>query len=31
MYPPVLDLADDTIPAAVTCRALRFSKQAFYQ
>jgi putative transposase len=31
MYPLVLDLADDNIPVAVTCRVLGFSKQAFYQ
>src|ERR1700712_3737225 len=31
MYPLVLDLADDGIPVAVTCRVLGFSKQAFYQ
>ncbi|MFB9387737.1 IS3 family transposase, partial [Pseudonocardia petroleophila] len=31
MYPLVLDLADDKIPVAVTCRVLGFSKQAFYQ
>ncbi len=30
-YPLVLDLAADGIPVAVTCRALGFSKQAFYQ
>jgi transposase InsO family protein len=30
MYPLVLDLADDGIPVAVTCRVLKFSKQAFY-
>ena len=30
MYPLVLDLADDGIPVAVTCRVLGFSKQAFY-
>ena len=29
-YPLVLDLADDGIPIAVTCRVLKFSKQAFY-
>jgi transposase InsO family protein len=29
-YPLVLDLADDGIPVAVTCRVLKFSKQAFY-
>jgi hypothetical protein len=29
-YPLVLDLADDGIPVAVTCRVLGFSKQAFY-
>jgi putative transposase len=29
-YPLVLDLAADHIPIAVTCRALGFSKQAFY-
>jgi hypothetical protein len=31
MYPLVLDLAADKIPVAVTCRVLRFSKQAFYK
>jgi transposase InsO family protein len=31
MFPLVLDLADDKIPVAVTCRVLGFSKQAFYQ
>jgi len=31
MYPLVLDLADDSIPVAVTCRVLGFSKQAFYK
>lgn len=31
MYPLVLDLADDNIPVAVTCRVLGFSNQAFYQ
>jgi len=30
MYPLVLELADDGIPVAVTCRVLGFSKQAFY-
>lgn len=30
-YPLVLDLAADNIPVAVTCRALGFSKQAFYK
>ena len=30
MYPLVLDLAADSIPVAVTCRVLGFSKQAFY-
>jgi len=30
MYPLVLDLAAEGIPVAVTCRALGFSKQAFY-
>lgn len=29
-YPLVLDLADDGVPVAVTCRVLGFSKQAFY-
>ncbi len=29
-YPLVLELAADGIPIAVTCRVLRFSKQAFY-
>ena len=31
MFPLVLDLADDNIPVAVTCRVLGFSKQAFYK
>ncbi|MGE0306807.1 MAG: IS3 family transposase [Acidimicrobiia bacterium] len=31
MYPLVLELADDGIPVAVTCRVLGFSTQAFYQ
>jgi len=31
MFPLVLDLAADSIPVAVTCRVLGFSKQAFYQ
>jgi putative transposase len=31
IYPLVLDLADDDIPVAVTCRVLGLSKQAFYQ
>ncbi len=31
MYPLVLDLAADSIPVAVTCRVLGFSKQAFYE
>jgi len=31
MYPLVRDLAADTIPVAVTCRVLGFSKQAFYK
>ena len=30
-YPLVLDLAADSIPVAVTCRVLGFSKQAFYK
>jgi putative transposase len=30
MYPLVRDLAAEGIPVAVTCRALGFSKQAFY-
>ena len=30
MFPLVRDLAADGIPVAVTCRALGFSKQAFY-
>jgi putative transposase len=29
-YPLVLDLAADSVPVAVTCRVLGFSKQAFY-
>jgi putative transposase len=31
MFPLVADLAADSIPVAVTCRVLGFSKQAFYQ
>ncbi len=31
MYPLVLELAADSIPVAVTCRVLGFSKQAFYK
>jgi transposase InsO family protein len=31
MFPLVVDLAADSIPVAVTCRVLGFSKQAFYQ
>jgi hypothetical protein len=31
MFPLVLDLAADSIPVAVTCRVLGFSKRAFYQ
>ncbi|TWD73191.1 transposase InsO family protein [Kribbella amoyensis] len=31
MYPLVLDLAADSVPVAVTCRVLGFSKQAFYK
>ncbi|SDL06376.1 hypothetical protein SAMN05216282_12523 [Cryobacterium psychrotolerans] len=31
MYPLVLEMAVDGIPVTVTCRVLRFSKQAFYQ
>ena len=31
MYPLVLELAVDGIPVTVTCRVLRFSKQAFYK
>ena len=31
IFPLVVDLAADTIPVAVTCRVLGFSKQAFYQ
>ena len=31
MFPLVLDLAAEKIPVAVTCRVLRFSKQAFYR
>ncbi len=30
-YPLVLDLAADGVPVAVTCRVLRFSKQAFFK
>jgi hypothetical protein len=29
-FPLVLDLTAEGIPGAVTCRALGFSKQAFY-
>ncbi|WP_370259892.1 IS3 family transposase [Cryobacterium sp. TMT3-29-2] len=31
IYPLVLELAVDGVPVPVTCRVLRFSKQAFYQ
>jgi putative transposase len=31
MFPLVLELAADRIPIAVTCRVLKFSKQAFFQ
>jgi transposase InsO family protein len=31
IYPLVLDLADDGIAVAVTCRVLGFAKQAFYK
>ena len=31
MFLLVVDLAADSIPVAVTCRVLGFSKQAFYQ
>jgi putative transposase len=31
MFPLVVDLAADSIPVAVNCRMLGFSKQAFYQ
>ena len=31
MFPLVLDLAADGVPVAVTCRVLRFSKQAFFK
>ena len=31
MFPLVGDLAADSIPVAVTCRVLGFSKQAFYR
>jgi putative transposase len=31
IYPLVLELADDGIPVAVTCRVLGFSKQAYYK
>jgi putative transposase len=30
-YPLVLDLAASSIPVAVTCRVLGFSRQAFYK
>jgi putative transposase len=30
-YPLVTDLADEGIPVAVTCRVLKFSKQAYYK
>ncbi|MEC5149885.1 hypothetical protein RCH22_001526 [Cryobacterium psychrotolerans] len=31
MYPLVRELAVDGVPVMVTCRVLKFSKQAFYQ
>jgi putative transposase len=31
MYPLVLDLADDSMPVAVTCWVLGFTTQAFYK
>jgi hypothetical protein len=31
MFPLVLELAADRIPIAVTCRVLKFSKQAFFK
>jgi putative transposase len=31
MYPLVQDLARDGVPVALSCRVLRFSKQAFYK
>lgn len=31
IYPLVMELAVDRIPVAVTCRVLKFSKQAFYK
>jgi hypothetical protein len=31
MFPPVLCLAAEEIPVAVTCRVLGFSKQAFHK
>ncbi|TFC62305.1 transposase, partial [Cryobacterium sp. TMT2-18-3] len=31
IYPLVRELAVDGVPVTVTCRVLRFSKQAFYQ
>ena len=31
IYPLVRELAAENIPVAVTCRALGFSKQAFYK
>ena len=31
MYPHVTDLAAEGYPVAVTCRVLRFSKQAYYR
>lgn len=31
MYPLVIDLQNDGVPVVVTCRVLRFSKQAFYK
>lgn len=31
MFPLVRDLAADRVPVAVTCRALGFSKQAFFR
>lgn len=31
MYPLVLDLADDGVPATVTCRVLGLPTQTFYK
>ena len=31
IYPLVTDLAADGVPVAVTCRALKLSKQGYYR